>query len=48
MTVGASAAPGPYVLNVGQYTYPALVDIPALDAQGNPVDYPVQLTLLQR
>ncbi len=45
MTVSASAAPGPYALNVGQYAYPALVDIPALDAQGNPLDYPVQLTL---
>lgn len=43
LPVAPDAPPGPYVLRVGQYTYPEITNIPVLDAAGNPADYAVTL-----
>jgi len=45
ITIDAGAEPGPYVLRVGQYTYPTLENIPLVDLAGNPIDYAVELPL---
>ena len=41
--IAPDAAPGPYVLRLGQYTYPEITNIPILDVAGNPADYAVTL-----
>jgi 4-amino-4-deoxy-L-arabinose transferase-like glycosyltransferase len=44
--IAPEAAPGPYVLRVGQYVYHSpedLENIPVIDAAGNPADYAVAL-----
>jgi 4-amino-4-deoxy-L-arabinose transferase-like glycosyltransferase len=43
LSIAPDAASGPYVLRVGQYTYPEITNIPILDAAGNPADYAVTL-----
>jgi hypothetical protein len=45
LTVDAEAGPSPYALRVGQYTYPALDNIPVVDEAGNPANYAVELPL---
>jgi len=48
LPIAADAAPGPYVLRVGQYIYRApenIGNIPVIDAAGNPVDYAVALSV---
>ncbi len=45
ITISPEAEPGPYLLRVGQYTYPYLENIPVVDAAGNPVDYAAELPL---
>jgi len=45
MSIDSGAGPSPYVLLVGQYTYPALENIPTLDRAGKPADYAIQLPL---
>ena len=39
------APPGPYLLRLGQYTYPAIENIPVLDAAGNPASDAVELPI---
>jgi 4-amino-4-deoxy-L-arabinose transferase-like glycosyltransferase len=46
LPIAADAAPGPYVLRVGQYIYHSpedLENIPVIDKAGNPADYAVVL-----
>jgi hypothetical protein len=48
LPIAADAAPGPYVLRVGQYIYHSsedLENIPVIDAAGNPADYAVALSI---
>jgi hypothetical protein len=45
LVIDPQAAPGPYMLRVGQYTYPGLENIPVLDAAGNPAADAVELRL---
>jgi hypothetical protein len=48
LPTAADAAPGPYVLRVGQYIYHApenIENIPVTDAAGNPADYAVALSI---
>lgn len=37
------AEPGPYILRVGQYTYPEIENVPVVDVAGKPVAYGVTL-----
>jgi hypothetical protein len=46
--IAPDAEPGPCVLRVGQYTYPAIENIPVVDEAGNPADYAVTLPLPTR
>jgi hypothetical protein len=43
LSIAPEAQPGPYLLRVGQYTYPDIENIPVVDAAGNPVDYAITL-----
>ncbi len=43
LSIAPEAKPGPYVLRVGQYTYPDIENIPVIDSAGNPVDYAITL-----
>jgi hypothetical protein len=43
LSIAPEASPGPYVLRVGQYTYPEIENIPVVDVAGNPADYAVTL-----
>jgi hypothetical protein len=48
LPIAADAAPGPYVLRVGQYIYHTpenLENIPIVDVAGNPADYAVELSI---
>jgi 4-amino-4-deoxy-L-arabinose transferase-like glycosyltransferase len=48
LPIAADAAPGPYVLRVGQYVYHSpenLENIPIVDEAGNPADYAVALPI---
>jgi len=48
ITIDTQARPGPYVLRIGQYTYPDIENIPIVDADGNPLEHAVQLPLATR
>jgi len=41
--IAPEAPPGPYMLRVGQYTFPAIENIPTVDEAGNPADYAATL-----
>jgi hypothetical protein len=43
LPIAPEAQPGPYLLRVGQYTYPDIENIPVVDDAGNPADYAVTL-----
>lgn len=43
LPIAPEAQPGPYLLRVGQYTYPDIENIPVVDDAGNPTDYAVTL-----
>jgi 4-amino-4-deoxy-L-arabinose transferase-like glycosyltransferase len=43
LPIAPEAQPGPYLLRVGQYTYPDMENIPVVDDAGNPTDYAVTL-----
>ena len=45
ITIDAQARPGPYVLRIGQYTYPDIANIPIVDATGNPLERAADLPL---
>jgi hypothetical protein len=48
LSIAADAAPGPYILRVGQYAYRSPEDIeniPVIDTAGNPADYAVTLPI---
>jgi hypothetical protein len=45
ITIAPEAEPGPYVLRIGQYTYPAVESIPVVDSAGNAVNDAVQFPL---
>jgi len=45
IAIDAEAEPGPYVLRIGQYTYPTVENIPVVDTAGNPVSYAAELAL---
>jgi hypothetical protein len=48
LPIAADAAPGPYVLRVGQYVYHSpenIENIPVVDEAGNPADYAVALPI---
>jgi hypothetical protein len=48
LPIAADAAPGPYILRVGQYIYHTpenLENIPVVDVAGNPADYAVELSI---
>jgi 4-amino-4-deoxy-L-arabinose transferase-like glycosyltransferase len=45
LTIDAQASAGPYTLRIGQYTYPAMENIPVLDAAGNPAQAALQFTV---
>jgi 4-amino-4-deoxy-L-arabinose transferase-like glycosyltransferase len=43
LSIAPEAQPGPYLLRVGQYTYPDIENIPVVDDVGNPADYAITL-----
>ena len=48
LPIAEDAAPGPYVLRVGQYIYHSpenIENIPVVDVAGNPADYAVALPI---
>lgn len=48
LPIAPDAESGPYVLRVGQYTYPDIDDIPTVDPAGNPVGRSVALPVPSR
>jgi hypothetical protein len=48
LAIAPDAEAGPYVLRVGQYTYPEIENIPVLDEAGNPADYSATLPVPRR
>ncbi len=48
LPIAPDAEPGPYILRVGQYTYPGIETIPVVDVAGNPADYAVALPVPTR
>jgi hypothetical protein len=45
LSIAGDTSPGPYVLRVGQYTYPEIANVPILDEAGEPAGDAVLLPI---